>query len=348
MITLITGTPGAGKTAWTVQEITRLPSQRKIYVHGIPGLKVPHDVIFCRSPLCDLCRNSPDDNKEYYLEDWSTWATPGSLIIADEVQRIWGVTNAGATKTEDISRLQTHRHIGLDFWLISQSPKLLNTGVRTLVGRHIHLVSKWSGRSEYEYPEVKDDTSSKGDAVVRPYKLPSQIFKLYHSSSLHTKLKHRKPLALYAFIAVISICLLLGVRLYNRFNGHTELHETTTGQTTKPVQQQQIAPVETKKSIYPDFKPTIPNIPASAPAYAGLNEVKSVPHLIGCVRTPDFCRCYTKQAVAVEVTYNFCSEFIAGRVFNPFREASNKPESLANSSYTPYHSKNKDIKSSSD
>jgi zona occludens toxin len=45
MLTLVTGTPGAGKTAWTVQELTRLPSQRKIYVHGIPELKIAHEPI---------------------------------------------------------------------------------------------------------------------------------------------------------------------------------------------------------------------------------------------------------------------------------------------------------------
>ena len=57
MITLITGTPGAGKTAWTVQELTRLPSQRKIYIHGVPELKIAHEPIFCISELCEHCRH---------------------------------------------------------------------------------------------------------------------------------------------------------------------------------------------------------------------------------------------------------------------------------------------------
>lgn len=106
MITLITGTPGAGKTAWTVQEITRLPSQRKLFIHGIPELKIAHEPIYCLSELCDHCREhthivtSPDGQETleaintpgipvFLVETWPDWVTDGSLVIIDEVQRIW-------------------------------------------------------------------------------------------------------------------------------------------------------------------------------------------------------------------------------------------------------------------
>jgi len=321
MITLITGTPGAGKTAWTVQEITRLPTQRKLFVHGIPKLKVSHEVIYCRSPLCDLCQSVEDTNKFYYLEDWPEWATQGSLIIADEVQRIWSTTNSASLKTDDISRLQTHRHKGLDFWLISQSPKLLHTGVRTLVGRHIHLVSKWSGRSEYEYPECRDDTSSRGDAVARPYKLPKKVFGLYQSSSHHTKLVHRKPLSFYLFVFVILLIGFFGYRVYSRLNAHAVQPSSEPIPQSKDIGETSHAIVSNKPSyVYPDFKATLPGVPASAPAYAALIKVTQVPHIIGCVRTPDWCKCYSRQGVPIDSTISFCESYIAGNYFNPYRD----------------------------
>lgn len=324
MITLITGTPGAGKTAWTVQEIIRLPSQRKIFVHGIPALKIPHDAIYCKSPLCDICQKIPDDDKLYYVEDWPQWATPGSLIICDEIQRIWGAANAGSIKSDDISSLQTHRHIGLDFWLISQSPKLLHTGVRTLVGRHIHLVSRWSGRTEYEFPECRDNTESRSDAVSRPYKLPKHVFSKYQSSSLHTKLSHRKPLALYFFALILMILAGFGYRIYNRISTFDQEIDKTESIAAKekPSSVVNSPPREVFNTSYPDFKPSIPGVPASAPAYAKLNQVTQVPHIIGCVKTPDFCRCYTRQAVSFPVSLAFCKSYLAGNYFNPFRTVS--------------------------
>jgi zona occludens toxin len=87
MITLLTGTPGSGKTAWTVQELTRHPSQRKIFVHGIPELKIAHEPIYCTSGLCEHCRSfdldlMQEEGKTIYLvEHWPFWANEGSLSL---------------------------------------------------------------------------------------------------------------------------------------------------------------------------------------------------------------------------------------------------------------------------
>lgn len=322
MITLITGSPGAGKTAWTVQEITRLPTQRKIYVHGIPDLKIAHEPIYCRSVLCDLCQSVTDEQKEkvHFVEDWPLWVTPGSLIIVDEVQRIWRPTNGASALSDGISRLETHRHEGLDFWLISQGPHLFHSNIRLLIGRHIHLVASWRGRSEYEFPECRQDVTRRSDAVVRPYSLPKKVFKLYTSASLHTKQSHRKPLSLYFFMFVMVLVSFMGYRVYARISDRGKVQEEII-KSNSPGEIISSPSTIQNNQYFPDFKPAIENIPASAPAYAKLVEVTQVPHLIGCVKTPDFCRCYSRQAVPVALSQQFCTEFIAGHYFNPFREA---------------------------
>lgn len=64
MITLITGTPGTGKTAFVLAELLELRKKeptRLVYVHGIKDLKslkqggIAHESVYCKSQLCDIC-----------------------------------------------------------------------------------------------------------------------------------------------------------------------------------------------------------------------------------------------------------------------------------------------------
>jgi zona occludens toxin len=237
MLTLITGTPGAGKTAWTVQELTRLPSQRKIYVHGIPDLKIAHEPIYCVSDLCEHCRSQTvlsADQSQFELvtnpgqavplvETWQEWATEGNLIVLDEVQWVW--QPSGSKVPDEIAALETHRHKGLDFWLISQGPHLFHANIRLLIGRHIHLVSTWRGRNEYEFSECRQNVASRSDAVIRPYTLPKKIFSLYKSASLHTKANHRKPLSFYFLVATLVITAGLGFFAYQRYDARVKFDQ---------------------------------------------------------------------------------------------------------------------------
>jgi zona occludens toxin len=347
MITLITGTPGAGKTAWTVQELTRLPAQRKIYVHGIPQLKIAHEPIYCTSNLCEHCQSLTqvhfnDAGEGEYIEllekpgepvplveQWPEWATDGSLIVVDEVQRIWR-PSASSKLPDEIAALETHRHHGLDFWLISQGPHLFHSNVRLLIGKHIHLVSKWNGRSEYEWPECRQNVTSRGDAVVRPYQLPKKIFHLYKSSSLHVKQTHRKPLAFYGFIVSVLLLCLVCYFGYKRVTAHMQPEQAGAdvpapaapaagAGAAVPAKDHIISP----KSLgdgFPDLTPKKWDVPESAPAYAALLRVKDVPRLIGCVNTPETgCKCYGRQATPYPATTAFCESFIKGEHFNPYR-----------------------------
>jgi zona occludens toxin len=355
MITLITGTPGAGKTAWMVQELTRLPSQRKIYVHGVPELKIAHEPIFCTSNLCEYCRTvtqlveypaginekgektasyerleliDKPGEPVYLVEEWPWWATEGSLIVVDEVQQIWRPSSSKVP--DEVAALETHRHKGLDFWLLSQGPHLFHSNVRLLVGKHIHLVSKWNGRSEYEWPECRQNVTSRGDAVVRPYTLPKKIFHLYRSSSLHVKQTHRKPLAFYGFFVCLALLVVSVYFGYKRVTAHMKEQQAGTdthGQTAPAGGPGGAVPANHDEIIkppanagFPDFKPSLDGVPESAPAYAELNQVKDVPHLMGCVKTPDWCRCYTTQGTPYPTSIPFCESYLRGEYFNPWKE----------------------------
>lgn len=350
MITLITGTPGAGKTAWLVQELTRLPTQRKVYVHGIPELKIAHEPIYCTSELCEFCGSiAPEvlnDPHAYYVEDWPHWATEGSLLVVDEVQFIWRPGNSASKIPHGIASLETHRHKGLDFWIISQGPHLFHSNIRLLIGRHIHLVANWRGRTEYEFPECRQNVAARSDAIQRPYSLPKKIFGLYKSASLHTKLEKRKPLSFYVLIAsVLFIAVgasMLAARLSAKFDpapqtviksADTQTQATigaggggaaVMSQISNSTHNQTGADVE-----FPDFEPSIPGVLESAPAYRPLLKVVAAPILYGCVYSlaKDQCKCYTQQATPYPTSKPYCMETVKNHRFNPYFERVEAKES---------------------
>lgn len=369
MITLITGSNGTGKTAYLVNEMVKLlkaeigkdhhkfvawflrlffdatkPPSRPLFVHGIKELKIPHTPIYCRDDLCDICRSNielvnweqrqdraQDVDKFLYAEDWPRWKQTGALIIIDEIQRIWPPSNSTNRLPEALSLMQTHRSYGVDFWIISQDPSLFHKNIRTLVGLHIHLLSTWNGRQQYEWPFCKDNVQSTGNAVARPYKLPSEIFHLYKSADMHTKLKKRMPLAVYAFAACIVVMVGLSVHIYQRYSEKFEESDKvalTTDSVSVPTGEggalAAALPVSTapviQNSSYPDFKPTVEGVPESAPAYSELLKVTAVPLLVGCVysKTTDVCSCYTAQATPYPASKEYCMAQIKNKRFNPY------------------------------
>ena len=111
MLTLITGAPGSGKSAALVSMLEELGvNGRPLYVNGITDLTIPHE------PLED-----PDK--------WFDTVPDGSVIILDEVQRYWRPRGPGQKVPPHISLLETHRHRGLDFYVITQGPNLIDSNL---------------------------------------------------------------------------------------------------------------------------------------------------------------------------------------------------------------------------
>ena len=167
MITLITGTPGTGKTASAVDLLLREYQDRPLYVDGLADLKLEHH------PLDVLT--------------WPTEAPDGAVIVVDEVQRKWRQRGPGSKVPDSVAQLETHRHRGLDFIIITQGPRLIDSNVRALVGRHVHIRDTgFMGRWAYEWPECNDALAWAKCQNKRRYKLPTKVFDLYKSASLHT------------------------------------------------------------------------------------------------------------------------------------------------------------------
>jgi len=369
MITLITGGPGTGKTAWLVSQLLQLQIQqphRRLLAHGIKEFKLSHKQIFCRNNKCEMCASSETvqqslkltDPIEFnkindllFVEDWPEWKRINDLIVIDEAQRAWK-SKAGLVM-DSIALLDTHRHAGIDFWLLTQSPKLLHIDVRVMVTRHIHLLANWRGRTQFEWSEVSDNVQSTQNAVQRSYKLPSEVYRYYKSAEVHTVQEKRKPLSFYLMIvaavfAVVVVTFAV-VRVKMRATKNIEKETVSeskqfTAGTFAPALESAQGGVKsseplTKEQFYAAYTPVAPGVPWSAPAYQELAKPRVMPILVGCIiskKTDDQrCNCYTQQGTLIALDYASCAYQIDHRVFNPFKDENKSNFSNSESAHLP-------------
>jgi zona occludens toxin len=333
MLTMFTGTPGAGKTAALVDILADLIGDRPIFVAGsmeggklvpsLEGLTIPHTVI--------------------KGEDWPTELPDGAIMVLDEAQQLWRPRGPGAKVPPHVSELETHRHRGLDILLTTQSPKLIDANVRALVGRHVHIRDVgWYGRWWYEWPECNDALAWKSCQNKKRYKLPKRVFELYKSASLHVKPLRGFPPALIGLMLLLVFLAGLVWFITGRLNSKTaapELDKKGQVVTGLPpmAQPRHIAsasaspPPAAGGAAVPDervdFIPRVYNRPWTAPAYDALRKVSALPTITGAICINDKCECYHHKAKLLDVASEACASWAKDRPFNPYLadEASGTP-----------------------
>lgn len=264
-ITLITGVPGTGKTAFIVSELEKIAATgRKIFVDNIPGLMIEHyragkiqdwqkgtwlhiDQYKRTSPSVAMAgkldeEEDDGDGNENWMPHpevvksesgellrlaFDNHGQPvgtvpyeshkGALLVIDECQRHFRPRPSGSAVPDHVAALEVHRHQGLDIWLVTQRPGLVDSNVRALCGKHIALRSTPFGRYKYEWPEVGDIESkmSRDTAAKGRYKLPKHVFGLYKSAEAHTKHTHILPFAAKALFLLLPLAVFL---IYMSFN----------------------------------------------------------------------------------------------------------------------------------
>lgn len=294
MITIITGTPGAGKTLYAISKLLLpligttvkqevdgevIEHPRKIYTN-IKGLTIDHELI--------------DGGANGGLRNWQEWAKPGAVIVFDEIQKIWTPRANGSAVPEDIKALETHRHMGVDFVFITQGLMLTERNLAMLCNRHLHVrrVANMPFAIVYEWDHASRTLLYSKSITKQMWRYDKKVFKLYHSSDLHTKQPRKMPgLIWFILIGVIALAY-LAPSVYGRFQQRfaAKPAEVSTDAKKTPTEPGSGSGAPAKKSEEPA---------APAPAAA---EVK----FVGCAASATRCTCYDSEMHQVEKDDTFC------------------------------------------
>jgi len=302
-ITLVTGLPGSGKTLLTVGELLPDFLKQKIQKDGLTSERPLKSNI--NGLLLEHSRIDADD-----LAKWPEWAQAGDVICFDEVQETWRPRAMGIKTPDAIAKLETHRHMGVDFVLMTQHPMLLDQNIRRLVDRHIHVrrVGNFGAAVLYEWDHCSNPSMVKSAFSTRPWRYPKAAFQNYKSSHLHTKRPRRLPAAGLVVIAAIVALGFFGKTAYGRLTDrYTNTPQAVSG--SPPGVPPHIQGLKNETS-----QPQSENTQPGEPVPASSVPPEQVPVIAGCVWTPKRCACVDTQGHKIDPDDDSCKSLGVGPV----------------------------------
>lgn len=318
-IELITGVPGQGKTLYTITKVKARSEKenRQVYYSGIKDLKLPWIEL---------------DNPE----DWYKLPA-GSIVVIDECQRVFRPRSYGTAVPVHVSEFETHRHRGLDVYLITQNPLLLDANVRRLVDTHFHCRRRFGAQMAaiFEFKEVFENVNrahKSDDAIRHEFIFPREAYGWYHSAEVHT-VKRRIPMRVWliAMAPVLIIGLLYWA--YSRVDALANpkaKQEVKEGGSLFNPSKESDAPrrntIKTTAEFIAENTPRIHGLAHTAPAFDDVTKPVRAPYPAACVTWQQKgCRCYTAQATRLEVPKDLCETIAAKGFFISWDESRDKP-----------------------
>lgn len=334
MLKIITGLPGHGKTSNTLALFLAETSRLK-YATPITGFD------YAKHGVIELAN----------LEKFSDLPA-GSLVLVDEAQKFLRPRSRTSPIPDWFQHFETHRHLGIDLWLITQHPMLIDTHVRRLCDQHWHYFKPFGiqkATTVRQWDGIRDDPNdyfSKQEAQVKSVSVPKAIFSEYTSTELDTTQARFPRKLIYMGLAIFLALLFVFYMGYSFFN-----KPKVSSPVSSPVlSDSALAPVDLSSKGLPakhsltidDFKPVSPLVPWSAPVYSGSVRLVSAPRFSGCMASKKAgCSCVTQQGTYLDVDYHMCISVVYGKAmpFNPMRADSPDfvppSDQLAMSSHDP-------------
>lgn len=320
MIYLITGVPGSGKTLYavstlvqklakeTIKQTDGTEIKRRVVVDGIPDLVIDHELMSPADPKLD---GQPIRGEGQGVWNWYEWCKPGDILVIDEVQRHWRPRGMGSKPPEEIKRLETHRHQGVDFVIITQNPMLIDQNARRMIGRHQHIrrLFGMARAAIYDWDGCSVDVHRTKSATTSVWSYPKSAYKLYKSSELHTKQKQKIPI----WIALPILGIVGAVAAAPTAIGVLSGAATGKGISQKAAEppaktaSSSAAPVLAASSPPPAASAPVAALPASTPSLP-LSDTK--PIYSGCIATSTRCACTDSTGKLLETEMQACEQKI--------------------------------------
>ncbi len=318
-ITLFTGLPGHGKTLRLLSVLKPLAEaeNRPVFHNDIPALAIDG----------------------WQVHDALKWfdLPATSYMVIDECQKVFPIRPRSSVVPEHVAELETHRHKGIDLYLATQHPMLVDTNVRKLVDRHFHVVRKFgtSFATVYEFPTGVQDSPEKNrhkNGVVRhEWRYPKAVFKWYRSAEVHT-VKARLPAKVWVVLGVALLLPLLFwfsyVRLWEQHGRGAPAVASAASAAASGVTGggapgargagARLTPGLVAADYVASFEPRIPGLAYTAPAYDSLTKPVEAPYPSVCAYSADFpCKCWSQRGFHIVVPKLLCQQ-LAREPMDPF------------------------------
>ncbi len=319
MIIEITGLPGNGKTLYALSFVKDWSERdnRPVYYSGINDLKLPWTEI-----------------------DATKWfeCPPNSIIVIDECQRIFRPRANGAAVPDYVSKLETHRHQGLDIVLITQHPLLTDSAVRRLVGQHKHVIRAFGMQAAtiHEWGSIRencDKPAGRRDSIKHHWKYDKAAYDFYKSAEVHT-VKRNIPMRFW-FLLLAPFLIAAAVWYVWQF-AHSRAHpekenskapasapggmpaSSSSGSPAGNGKAGYMNVVEDAKQFNFEHKARIEGLPHTAPRYDEVTKATTAPLPVACVSNANSCRCYSQQGTIISTPVQLCADIVAKGFFVDF------------------------------
>ena len=317
---LHTGFQGGGKTLYTIVTVEKLrqATDRRVYYSGINELNLPGWEQF-GGPSTNPDRPWDTDPSEWFkLPD-------GSIIVIDEAQRLFRARSLGSAVPPYVAAMETLRHRGLELFLITQDPTLLDSNVRKLCGDHVHLMRKFgmAASTGHRFVGVRDTVAkSRKDSMRFNFRFPKKAYSWYKSAEVHTVKKVLPVKQIAVLVGIIGVFGFLGYRM-SLWGKPVEVASSkpSTGLTGLDALPGQAKPAQPKGFDLASYQPRVEGLPYTAPRYDGLTEPKRVPVVVGCVLVGVPARsgwCFTQQGSKLYPPVAFIESYMRNGYFVDF------------------------------
>ena len=313
-ITLITGVPGAGKTLRSIHELLEKKGEgRPVFHIGIDGMKP------------EIVPASP-----YPIEEWNKLPA-GSVLVVDEAHKYFPVRQPGRPP-QWIQDLTEIRHFGIELILVSQDPRNIDAFVRRLIGVHKHLTRKagLNGAMVRTFQGVSEDPNdytNRQSSEQVPWKYPKHLFQAYESASLHVVKPKIPKKIIFAILLGVSCVIAIPAAIWH-FGSTVETFDENQGKpangfssiTPKSSTYEQVS-YDTLADYMKAITPLTPVAPWTAPIYAPVRQVKSIPSKLACYIGSKGCRCFTEQMTRVPLPEPVCTSLVHDGIYSPYHQA---------------------------
>lgn len=323
MIYWFTGQPGHGKTLLAIERALEFKAQgRRVFVCNVKDFE--YGKTGCE-PM------TPEQFRE-----WMTFLPDGAVALVDEAYEhdMLPKRPPSAKVPAHVEQLAKHRHRGIDFIFVCQSPdKQCDVFTHDLIERHIHVRRRFGTWFVHlrEFDRYERNPEKANPLVLRRGFLPKSVFGLYKSTELDTT---ERKIPWYFIAAPVGALLALGLMYYTFGNmgerlGGSDEKQVQARERTEPSGEGRDKRAMTALEYIEQLQPRIPSQPWSAPAYDDKLQLSSEPPRIFCALSGEgidangefmrsSCTCLTEQGTRYHLDISACRVIAMNGQYEPF------------------------------